>query len=343
VGKRITIKEIARIAEVSEAAVSIALNNKTGVSEETRDRIIGIARENGYNVNAARTKKGTNNIRFLACIGQGAVDQGFNYAPFFGAIIQKLTVECNKLGYNLIISSVNLNNIRRELEIIEKTLPSDGVILLGTNLNMKQTKQVATIQNKLVVIDNYFDTLPVDCVTMNNKMGGYQAADHLLKLGHQHICYAQSKSLSNNLLKRKEAFFEHLQENGVTVEKEYFVESTIELAVRDFLKILNDDGVTATAFACENDYLAIALIKVLSESGYIVPEDVSVIGFDDIANAAIVSPELTTIHVYTDEISELALQCLVAQMENQKRPSGNYFIDTSLIKRKSTRSAEKTC
>jgi len=335
------LKDIARLAGVSDAAVSIALNNKKGVSDETRERIIGIANEHGYKIKPQDNGKSTvqRNVRFLACIGEGTVEKDFNYTPFFGALIQKLTMQCNIMGYNLLISSVNLNNISGELEEVEKTLPSDGIILLATNLDDKHAKKVAAIQNKLVVVDNSFENMSIDCVTMNNEIGGRQAANHLIKLGHRKIGYAQSRYNSNNLLRRKKAFYDLLYSKEIQIECEFFVSSGIEHATTDFIKVLKTHKKLPTAFACENDYIAIALIKALQESGFSVPEDVSVIGFDDIDNAAIVSPELTTIHVYTDEISEIAVKRITALLENKSKHTCKYFVDTDLVKRKSTKRA----
>jgi LacI family transcriptional regulator len=334
------LKDIASKANVSEAAVSIALNNKKGVSDETRKRIISSAEQEGYKTKKNKTgeKPGTQRIvRLLACIGEGAVAQGFDYAPFFGALIQKLTMQCNALGYNLLISSVNLNNITDELAEVENTLASDGIILLATNLDVRHIKKVAAIQKKIVVIDNSYDNISINCVTMNNRMGGFQAADHLYKSGHRRIGYAQSKNSANNLFLRKKAFYDYLSENGIQVDCEFYVTGNIEQATFDFIREFKSCEKLPTAFACENDYIGIALIKALQDSGYSVPGDVSVVGFDDIANAAIVSPELTTIRVYTDEISEIAVKRLASLLENRSKHTCKFFVDTDLIKRKSVR------
>lgn len=334
-----TQKEIAQLANVSEAAVCIALNNRKGVSDETRQRIINIASSNGYRVKSKRREReGVNrkNIRFLACIDDRSVDRGFSYAPFFELLIQNMTIQCNELGHNLLMSSINLAALPEELKEIEREAPSDGIILLGTNLNEQEIRHILRVQKNLVVLDNLANNINVDCVTMNNAMGGRQAAEHLLRMGHVKIGYAQSESISNNLTTRRQAFTEALCAHRVELARDWYVSNVVERATQGFLDILNrEKDELPTAFACENDYTAIALIKALQEAGYRVPDDVSVIGFDNIPNAAIISPELTTINVYTQAMCKIAMDCIGTIMEKGKLYSCKYLVDTMLVKRNS--------
>ncbi len=335
-----TVKEIAKLAKVSEAAVSIALNHKKGVSEVTRKRILAIANEHNYKTKPKKIKgeEGKQkNVRFLACVGEGIVNSGFSYIPFFGDIIERLTVKCKAFGYNLLLSSVNLNNLAEELAQTEGTLHSDGIILLATNLTQKEVMGVYKIQKNLVVIDNNFKDLNIDCITMNNELGGYQAASHLYRLGHRKMGYVQSKNATNNLFWRKRGFTAFLEENNLSLNKDYYVEGTLEESMVDYKQLfLEYGGDFPTAFACENDYVAISFIKALQKNGIRVPEDISVVGFDNINNATVISPELTTIHVLTEDIGDTALNLLASVMEGKKNYTCKLLIDTKLIKRNST-------
>ncbi|MFB6469017.1 LacI family DNA-binding transcriptional regulator [Cytobacillus sp. Hz8] len=336
------IEDIAKIAEVSTSAVSLALNGKKGVSEKTRTKILKIARENGY-ISKSSNKKEASNIdtrilRFIACTNAGIVNQQYQALPFFMELMKNIDKYTITSGYSLTVSSVDITNLREEIIKIEQEQKSAGILLLGTNLTADQIKIFAEIQPNLVVLDTCYDTLNVNFVLMNNIFGAYQAGKHLYELGHKNIGYVASDVRMYNFDMRKKGFLQAISEQGLKIsENNFYTISPTEVTSQESFKekILKNLEHLPTAFFCECDYMAISVIKSLQELGLKVPEQVSVIGFDNILESQVITPELDTINVKKDKIALFAVEKLVKQIENNESEKIKLFIDTELIKRKS--------
>ncbi|MCM3217693.1 LacI family DNA-binding transcriptional regulator [Niallia taxi] len=336
------INDIAQIAEVSKSAVSLALNGKPGVSQETRQKIIRIAEENGYNPKSfSKTKTNSTSkiFRFIACTHTGIITEQYQSQSFFMELINNIDQSLSSKGYSLIISSINIDSLEQEIMNLEKQQSSSGILLLGTNLTEGQIKTVANLQSNLVVLDTCFETLDINFIVMNNVIGGYQAGKHLVELGHSEIGYAESISRMYNFDSRRRGFQKAMEENGLRIKPEHtFQMSPTDLSIQhDFTQsILELKDNLPTAIFCECDYMAISVIKTLNELDLQVPEDISVIGFDNIMESQIVSPELTTIHVKKDKIASLAVEKLIREIDYQEEDKMKIFIDTELVKRRSS-------
>ncbi|MCK0473370.1 LacI family DNA-binding transcriptional regulator [Halalkalibacter sp. APA_J-10(15)] len=341
------IDDIAKIASVSKSAVSLALNGKSGVSQETRERILRIAEENGYTLKPF--SKGQNNnkskiFRFVACTHTGIITEQYHSQSFFMELINNIDQSMKSKGYSLIISSINVDSLEQEIVNLEKQQRSSGIILLGTNLTEEQIKTVADTQPNLIVLDTCYETLDINFILMNNVFGAYQAGEYLIKLGHKEIGYVESSYSMYNFDMRKKGFQKAILENNLTIKPEHtFQMSPTDISVHEEFKesILELKGNLPTAIFCESDYMAISVIKSLIELNINVPADLSVIGFDNIVESQIVSPELTTIHVKKDKIAALAVEKLIREIDNKEDDKMKIFIDTELIERKSCIKKEK--
>ncbi|SFA82258.1 transcriptional regulator, LacI family [Cohnella sp. OV330] len=343
------MEDIARLAGVSKAAVSLALNGKGGIGPETRDRILQIARENGYQPKSrtAVREPQSASITFLVFANSGIVLEQYYQQPFFRELIHFIEERCRASGYSLLFASVDMSAFDEGIRAIAEDKRADGVILLGTNLNKAMLEQVADRLNApLVVLDTCFETLPIPFIQINNAMGAYQAGQHLCGLGHRDIGYIASDIRIRNFDDRRAGFMQALQENGreLSPEHVFSVAPTI-LASQDALKKRLSDYRDSrrpmpTAFFCECDYIAISAIKSLVELGYRVPEDVSVVGFDNISEALIVSPELTTVHVEKERMARLAVDMIVEAIESDSLVGSKVIVDTQFIARGSSRSPD---
>lgn len=337
---KITIRDIAKNANVSEAAVSLALNNKPGVSEETRQYILDIARKMGYQRPISKKNGESRLIRFLLCYNNDIVNSHYYDSPFFMALIKNIEKACNLQGYALLISTTELSNLEASIHEYEINHPSLGLILLGTNVDAQDVLTVQKYQPNLVVLDNYFDTIQVDCVCANIYMAGYQAAKHILKKGFKRIGYVQATQRPYNLEQSKKGFFDTLHDNGVDVPEKYIysITNSTEEGYRDFKNLLAEyiDDLPEVLF-CEDDYMALGVMRALSEEGISIPETVSVIGVDNIALASTAQPALTTIQVDTEAMSKVAVARIIEIINNNKQPTMKFIIDTTLIERDSCR------
>ncbi|PLR83299.1 LacI family transcriptional regulator [Bacillus canaveralius] len=343
------IDDIAKIAQVSRSAVSLALNGKNGVSEDTRKKILRIAEEHGYIprpiVKADQYfQKNTKVLRFVACINEGIVTDQYETLPFFMELINNIDRQIGANGYSLMVSSVKIENLHEEITRLEKEQKSAGILLLGTNLTHDQIKLISTIQPKLVVLDTCFETLDVNFVVMNNVYGAYEAGKYLVELGHEKIGYVQSNTRMYNFDMRKKGFMQAIAENGLNIAADdYFSLSPTVISSQETFKdsIKHRIHQLPTALFCEADYMAISVMKSFTELGVKVPEDVSIIGFDNIFESQVVTPELTTINVKKDKIARLAVERLITVIENNETDKIKVFVDTQLITRNSCRTNMK--
>lgn len=332
------IDDIARLANVSKSAVSLAINGKPGVSAKTREYILNIVEKYNYvplrNVNSQSKKKGT--IRFIACKSPDLINEYYQDLPFFNELISYLSSVINDYPYDLVISTFDENTILKELKEIEKEYSSEGIILLGTNLNKSQIRTIHNEYNNLIILDTHHPEINANFVSINNFLGGYQAAAYLIAQGHEKIGYAKGIPTITNFKERKNGFFSKLEEVSMTIlDKHIFEFSAMEIkdgsGVRNELKSLEE---LPTAIFCENDYIAISLMKLLTKIGIKIPEQISIIGFDDISESRVITPELTTLQVNKKEMAIQTLD-LLDKIIKKDSETKHIQVNTSLIKRES--------
>jgi LacI family transcriptional regulator len=338
------IEDIARLANVSKSAVSLAINGKPGISEDTRNKILKIAKEHGYipRTNKLQSLPSTtvnHTLRFVACTNSGIVHEQFNQLPFFMELIHYLEKHTRTNGYSLLYSTVPINELESGLAQLESDHETDGIILLGTNLPEDLIRLISAKQQKLVVIDTCYETLNANFILMNNFMGAYQAARHLIELGHKRIGYVQSTSRIYNFNERQRGFLRALEEAYLTLrDEDIFTAAPTDITVQEeFINAVRQRSDLPTALFCECDYIAISVIKSLHELGIRVPDDISIIGFDNIQESMVIMPELTTVHVEKERIAEVAVKTLIGIIENNDPISMKTLIDTRIISRNSCR------
>jgi DNA-binding LacI/PurR family transcriptional regulator len=339
------IDEIAKLANVSKSAVSLALNGKNGVSQKTREKILKIAEEHGYIPRPIikaeqyfQTNTNTKILRFVAVTNAGIVSEEFESLPFFMELIKYIDTQSGSSGYSLMVSSISIECLQEEISRLENDQKSAGILLLGTNLTPEQIKIIADIQPTLVVLDTCFETIDANFVVMNNVFGAYQAGQYLLELGHRKIGYIESEIRMYNFDMRKKGFIQALTERNLRIdESNYFSISPTTIAPQEAFteKLKNRMDNLPTALFCETDYMAISVIKSLTELGIKVPDEISIIGFDNIFESRVITPELTTIHVKKDKIALLSVEKLIRLIENNDEDKIKLLVDTELIVRNS--------
>ncbi|OKP91043.1 LacI family transcriptional regulator [Paenibacillus helianthi] len=337
------MEDIAKLANVSKAAVSLAFSGKPGVAPETRERILQVAQEAGYMPKARSivSTKMDKSLLFLVCVNSGIVLEEYYQQPFFKELIHFIEVRCRQLGYSLIFSTMDLEYIERDIHAIAEEKRSEGMIVLGTNLTRKHIEVIHARLPNVIVLDTCFETLPVQFVEINNVMGAYQAGSYLCQIGHSFIGYIASNIRIHNFEERSRGFQLALEEWGVQIPESHrlSVAPTI-LTSQDSLKQQLNEYIQSgkslpTAWFCECDYIAISAMKTMAELGIRVPEDTSIIGFDNITESVIITPELTTVHVEKEKMATLAVDLLTGSIEHGNQGKVKMMVDTQLVIRKS--------
>jgi len=333
----IKMEDIARLANVSRSAVSLALNGKEGVSEETRNRIFKVIDDYNYQP-LRRRHQGTQHklatVNFLAVKSAGLVSSNFRTLPFFDSLISALSEHITEFGGNLQIQTVDSSKLAYPVAMSQSHL--SGTIVLGTDLSEQQVNTILDNYENVVFIDTYYPNITADFVTMDNYQGAYAAGEHIIEKGYTNIGYVASNKLISNFNYRRKGFDDAMRKHGLEISNDHFYTSEpTELRPEglDIDKIMSKNA--PEAIFCEDDYIAIRLLKACLQAKIRVPEDLAIMGFDDIYEARLLSPELSTIHVDTNQIAVQALSQLQGQVCNTTWSPQKTLVATKVIERAS--------
>lgn len=326
------IKEISKIAKVSQATVSLALNNKAGVNEETRNKILEIANQYGYTKKASSPKK---NILFIKYIGSGAaIEQN---GDFIARVIDSIEYASRNLGYTLIIKNIMESDFQSEVKNIDYEEYA-GIVFLGTEAKSEDISLLKDISVPIVAVDNIFENHDIDTVVMDNFDGIHKAVSYLVSLGHTKIGYIDSLIRFTNFDQRTEAFMKSMKAFGLDKNPLILnVEPNLDGAYQDMLKHLRQmPGEMPTAFVGANDTILIGAAKALKASGLKIPSQISVVGFDDIPFCTMMDKPLTTVRVFKERMGELAVKLLHDKINSPSEETVKMLVTTKLIEREST-------
>ena len=328
------LKEIAKQLNVSATTVSLVLNNRSGVSSEKRRQITSLLEANGYRLSAKTDPVAKKNIRFLKFKSHAKLVDG--NPGFVNAIVDSVERECRRQGFNLIMSSFGLKQVDEILSLIDDD-PSDGVILLGTELSSVDSGFLDRIPSPLVIVDNILDYQSYSCITMNNKEGIFSAVSYLASLGHPRIGFLENALPSSNCMARRYAFASSLEKLGMEFDPSlvYTVQPTPEGSYDSIRSLLESGCKFPSAIVANNDSFALGAIKAFKEFDLLVPNHISIIGFDNIQFSAISDPPLTTMEVSCVDMGIWAVRLLCDHIQYPNSSITKMQIGTKLLSRSS--------
>lgn len=331
-----TIREIANLAGVSPAAVSLVINGKKGVSEETRRRVQTVIEENNYIVpGLKRTGKPK---RFRLCVIKFRThgialeeNQGF-----VASIIDQIESECRHYGYDLAMVNCEVATAVDTLKEVMST-PPDGVILMGTELSENDMQLLNLLTVPTVVLDHSMRNVHVDSVVMDNEAISAEAVRYLHGLGHREIGYFCFSIPISNCDERYRGYLQEMARLGLPVPPPVRVMPTLSGSYKDMKRMLEEgEYVPHGAAVADNDTVAIGVIKAIREAGYRIPEDISIIGVDDIPFSAMTMPALTTMRISRSAMGTLAVDALRKRIKYPNWPSMHMRLAGRLVVRGST-------
>lgn len=331
----ITAKRIAQDLGISPSAVSFALNNRPGVSDETRRRVMEYAKTMGYDFSRVKAApSGSKSIFLVHYVRNFHEDM-----PFFALLISAMEKALTSTGYTLTVFTVDASEdvARRLDEIMARDCA--GILLLATE--MRSEEWVAWFEHlgvPAVVVDTYLPHTDVDCVTINNQQGAYRATSALVRESRGCPGHIVSTVPLRNFTERADGFFAAIRKGGFSSSSAvtHQVGPYVEEAERDFSAVLDAQGLTARCYFADNDQLALGAMRALLAHGYRVPEDVSIIGFDDLDLARYAQPTLSSVHVPKSYLGAAAVRRLLELMEPGEWQPLRIEVGTSLVLREST-------
>lgn len=330
----ITAKELASKLGVSAAAVSMALNNKPGVSTATRRLILDAAEKYGYDFSRIAEKQAVSRaIYFVVYKRHGAIVAD---TPFFSQVSEGISIGCKKHNYKLKISYLynDEDTIERQIEDIRFS-DCSGILLLGTEMTAEALKPFLRLPIPFVLLDAYFETVPCNCVLINNMQGAYLATDYLIRKCRKQPGYLHSSYAISNFSERASGFYNAVRAAGMSPSKTivHRLTPSMEGAYADMLEILGRGEELAPCYFADNDLIAVGAMKALKERGFRIPEDISITGFDNLPISSVIEPPLTTIHVPKQYMGEAAAERLISLLTVAGQPPVKTEISTTLLKR----------
>lgn len=331
----ITAKELAKKLNLSAAAVSMALNGKPGVSAVTRQIVLDAAEKYGYDFSRISEKHSViGTIYFVLYKKHGTV---VTDTPFFSQISEGISLACKEHGYKLNISYVyeDEDTLLRQIEDIQYS-DCCGIILLGTEMEPENLKHFLTLPLPLVLLDAYFETLSCDCVLINNVQGAYLATRHLIQKCKAQPGYLRSAYRISNFSERASGFYNAIRSAGMSTSKciVHSLTPSINGAYADMTELLASGEELASCYFADNDLIAVGAMKALMKKGYRIPEDISIVGFDNLPVGSVIEPNLSTIHVPKQYMGKLALERLLSRIEDSSQPPVKTEVSTTLVKRR---------
>ncbi len=332
VSRRISMDDIASAVGVSRNAVWLALSGKDGVSEQTRQDIFAMATKLGYKKSAYQKKDGPSSS--TKSVGLIASEEVFRESVFFGPIIMHIQQQVASLDTTLLVHAVTA------AEQEAGTLPSfvqdksvEGVIIVSS-LPQAFIRQVASVV-PVVLVDHQHPLLPLDCVGTGNVQGSYVATNYLVELGHSSIGFLGSVPSAYSYRQRFEGYRYAMEDLGLTVNARWEYTSAEESfqSISEFIASCDE---LPSAFVCANDALAFHLVQVLQARGRRIPDDCSIVGFDNQYFAEISNPPLTTIKINLEYFGRRAVDRLFTRIASPTLPPETVEIIPSLEIRGST-------
>ncbi|MCI6005797.1 MAG: substrate-binding domain-containing protein [Blautia sp.] len=307
---KVSIRDLSKMTGFSPATISNALNHKKGVNKETAEEIFRVARETGYLSANAVTK-----IRLLIFKKNGLI---IDDTPFFQSLIEGFEEECHRLGYEMVISRADQRD-PDYLNQVQELLREQGaaVVVLATEMMDGDLEPFRNPPCPLVILDHWSESMELNAVLINNADAARMITEHVLDYGHTEVGYLRGAFRIKGFRSRFVGFQTALKKRRISYHEEYTVTlgTSLNGAYQDMLQYLKKKPKLPTAFFADNDMIALGAMKALQEMGYRVPEDVSVVGFDDLPFSAISSPALTTLRVPNKEMGRIAVRRLAELIE----------------------------
>lgn len=311
-----TMKDIARLAQVSTSTVSHVINGSRFVSDEIREKVMRIVVELNYTpsyIARSLKVKATKTIGLLVTATNN---------PFFSEVMAGVEQYCQKNQYNLIIATTggDAKRLQQNLQtLIHKQV--DGVLLMCGDSRFQADMQL-TVSLPLVVMDWWFTELNADKILENSELGGYLATKSMVDAGHQKIGIITGNLRKSVAKNRLQGYKKALSEANIVLNPDWIVESHFDfeggIVGAQKLLALSD---RPTAIFCCSDTIAIGAYQAIQNQGLRIPQDISIMGYDDIELARYLFPSLSTISQPKAELGKLAVETLLQRIQE---PNENY-------------------
>lgn len=329
--KKITIQDIADASGVSKSTISRVVSNNGYVDDKTRTLVMKYINELGYKPQKKHKGK---HVRDLVMIASGLLS-----SPIHITIVESIIKEIEGKGLKAMVSYNSFDIYKLEEYLLyARDRDFAGIIILGLIESPNLINTLKTIKCPIVLFNQDFRGMDVNVVGMDDFRGGYVAAKHLIENGHKKIGLLMGYKKATAAGKRETGFREAMKDYGLKVkDSDVFYGDFTEASGREYAKkiIENRDGITGIV-SC-NDLMSVGLVNGLIEGGYKIPEDISIVAFDDSIFTNILTKKLTTISYNFEQIGNTAAKMILDDINNPYNPKIKINFSPSLIERESVK------
>ncbi len=333
--KKITsLQDLADLAGVSRATASRALNDNPVISIKTREKLQSLAKKHGYSINqkARDFRLQRTSVISVVFMLDIASEQHMS-DPFFLDMLGGIADALAEHSYDLLLSHAPVENLfeLRESRVMQQ---SDGTIFIGQAQQHDQLTEIAAGDTNMVVWGYPVQDKSYVVVSGDNVGGGYKATKHLLDLGRRQVAFFGSTKNPENAA-RYEGYLKALGEYGLEADPKRKIDVPFEMhRAREAIIEMLESGVELDSAVCVSDVMALATISTLQELGLDVPEDVAVVGYDDISLAAYSNPPLTTVRQNIRHAGRILVESVLGQIQGEHVP--DTMLASELVVRKSS-------
>jgi LacI family transcriptional regulator len=310
-----TLEEIAKISKVSRSTVSRVINHDPHVADETREKVMSVVKRLNYQPNAIARSLAAGRTRIVGLIVPAGIATTF-HDPFFPAFTQAMATTCAQHDYSVMLWLAEPDYERRMIQQVLNNGMLDGVIISSIHLPEDVVQALMTSKMPFVVVGqhNYGHT-DYSYIDVENRRGAQEAVTHLLRLGHRRIAHIAGPQDTVCAQDRLQGYKDALRTRGLALTPELvvegdFTEETGYYVMKGLLPQRPD------ALFAANDLAALGAMRALTEAGYRIPEDMPVVGFDDVPAAASTDPPLTTVRQPTERMGVVATETLIDMLEH---------------------------
>lgn len=330
-GSLVTMKDVARLAGVSTATVSRILRDPDAGTEETVQRVMDAVRKLNYEPNVLARNLRKQETRFVIVVLPDITN------PFFSRILRGMEDTAQAAGYNVLLCNTD-NDPARELTYIKilQRRGADGIIFLTARVDKSHILQLSHTL-PVVLACEYVEGLPVPMVSIDNLSAAFTAVNHLLQLGHKRIAMINGPGNVILCRERLTGYRLALQQAGISFDPALVRNGTFhhDSGVEAMKSLLEEAG-PLTAVFCANDEMAIGAINCAKSRGLRVPEDLAVVGFDDIDFASMYDPPVTTVAQPMYQIGETAMRLLLSKVRGEPVAEEQVVLPYRLVVRRSS-------
>lgn len=333
---KVTLKTIAKDLNLTTGTVSRVLNGKAKefrISQNTVELVKNYAKQKGYSPNLIAKGLQASKTFTLGLMIPDIAN------PFFALMAKHIERAASKENYSIILVDAE-EDVKKEILQVKNLIGRkvDGIIAAPVGKVFEHFQEITALNIPLIFIDRYFKNNPTPYITSDNYQGGFEATKLLIKNGHKRIALIKGDEIIEPVIERRKGYLNALTEAGITIDNKLILgnEFSTENGYQCATKLLNSPERPSAIFAMSN-LIGLGVMQAIKEAGLSIPNDISLIVFDDQPYVSFLNPPITTVKQNSEKIGEMAIEFILKKISNKAFTPSTQIIPTDIIQRESVK------